>query len=71
MDNEPQKRNRIEVVELEDKRQITAVLCGTLSGTLPFQLIYQGKTSTCLPKSKLPKDWLISYTPSHWSNEKN
>ena len=58
------------MVGLEDKRQITAVLCGTLSGdTLPFQLIYAGKTSACLPKSKLPKDWPLSYTPSHWSNE--
>lgn len=36
---------------------------------LPFQLIYQGKTSACLPKSKLPKDWLLSFTPNHWSNE--
>ena len=61
---------RIEVVGLEDKRQITAVLYGTLSGdTLPFQLIYQGKTSACLPKSKLPEDWLLSYTASHWSNK--
>ena len=63
---------QIEVVELEDKRQITAILYGTLSGdTLPFQLIYQGKIkiSACLPKSKLPEDWLLSYTPSHWSNE--
>ena len=48
---------------LEDKRQITAVLYRTLSGdTLPFQLIY-------VPGKKLPEDWLLSYTASHWSNE--
>ena len=70
MNQKGEKRIAIEVVGLEDKRQITAVLCGTLSGdTLPFQLIYQRKTSACLPKLKLPKDWLLSYTPSHWSNE--
>ena len=61
---------RVEIVGLDDKRQITAVLCGALSGEiLPFQLIYQGKTSACLPKVKLPKDWLLSFTPNHWSNE--
>lgn len=52
---------RVEIVGLDDKRQITAVLCGTLSGKiLPLQLIYQGKTFACLPKVKLPKD-LRSY----------
>ena len=61
---------RVEIVGLDDKRQITAVLCGALSGEiLPFQLIYQGKTSACLPKVKLPKDWLLSFTPNHWPNE--
>ena len=25
--------------------------------------------SACLPKVKLPKDWLLSFTPNHWSNE--
>ena len=60
---------RVEIIGLDDKRQITAVVCGTMSGEiLPFQLIYQGKTSACLPKSKLPKHWLLSFTPNHWSN---
>ena len=36
---------RIEVAELNDKRQITAVFCASLVGEfLPVQLIYQGKT---------------------------
>jgi len=35
---------RVEVVGLDDKRKITAVLCGAMTGeNLPFQLIYQGK----------------------------
>ena len=33
------------------------------------QLIYAGKSSRCLPAFELPLDWLISYTPNHWSNE--
>ena len=61
---------RIELIGLGDKRQITAIVCGTLSGDfLPFQLIYTGKTTACLPSVKFPKDWLLSYTPNHWSNE--
>lgn len=61
---------RVEIVGLDDKWWITAVLCGAISGEiLPFQLIYQGKTSVCLPKVKPPKDWLLSFTPNYWSNE--
>lgn len=61
---------RIELIGLGDKRQITAVVCGTLSGEfLPLQLIYAGKTKACLPTANFPKDWLLSYTPNHWSNE--
>ena len=63
-------KKRVEITGLDDKRQITAVVCGTLSGeTLPLQLIYQGKTSACLPKVIFPADWHITCTPNHWSNE--
>ncbi len=61
---------KVEVTGLDDKRQITAVVCGTLSGeVLPMQLIYTGKTSACLPKIKFPPGWHITCTPNHWSNE--
>ena len=61
---------RVEVAGLGDKRQITAVFCGTLSGHfLPMQLIYQGKTSACLPRYSFPQGWNITCTPNHWSNE--
>ena len=41
-------QQHVELLALDDKRQITAVvITGKL---LPFQLIYQGKTSACLPK---------------------
>ena len=61
---------RVEIVGMGDKRQITAVFCGALSGEfLPPQLIYQGKTTACLPCYKFPDDWHVTYTPNHWSNE--
>ena len=61
---------RIEIVGISDKRQITAVFCGTPTGEfLPLQLIYQGKTGACLPHFKFPDDWHITCTENHWSNE--
>ena len=61
---------RVEIVGISDKRQITAVFCGTLAGEfLPPQLIYQGKTAACLPQHKFPSDWHVTCTPNHWSNE--
>ena len=61
---------KVEVTSLDDKRQITAVVCGTLSGeVLPMQLIYKGKTSACLPNVEYPLGWHITCTPNHWSNE--
>lgn len=61
---------RVEVVGLNDKRQITAVFAGSLSGDfLPIQLVYQGKTSKCLPKLDFPEAWHITCTPNHWCNE--
>ncbi len=35
---------RVEVKRLQDRRQITAILCGTLHGDLlPMQLVYGGR----------------------------
>lgn len=61
---------RVEIIGVNDKRQITAVFCGTLLGDfLPIQLIYQGKTSRCHPRYEFPLDWHITHSPKHWSNE--
>lgn len=61
---------RVEMTGLDDKRQITAVFCGTLTGDfLPVQLIYKGKTSRCHPKFKFPSGWHVTHSPKHWSNE--
>ena len=37
---------------------------------LPMQLIYQGTTDRCLPKSvEFRDDWIVTYAANHWSNE--
>ena len=61
---------RVEMIGVNDKRQITAVFCGTLLGDfLPVQLIYKGKTPRCHPNFKFPEEWHITHSPKHWSNE--
>ena len=47
---EKEGATRVEVTGKDDKRQITLVLAGSLSGEfLPPQAIYEGKTKRCLP----------------------
>ncbi|KAK3082872.1 hypothetical protein FSP39_007612 [Pinctada imbricata] len=60
---------QVTIKGLDDKRQITAVLGATLSGTLlPPQLIYEGKTTLCHPKYSFPEGWDIYHSDNHWSN---
>jgi len=59
----------VEIKGLDDKRQITAVFVGTITGEfLPLQLVYQGKTSQCHPNFKFPEDWHITLSDNHWCN---
>ena len=61
---------RVEIVGADDKRQITGVYACNMTGDfLPIQLVYQGKTSKCLPSFQFPSDWHITFTPNHWCNE--
>ena len=54
---------RVEILGIDDKRQITAVFAATKAGNfLPIQVIYKGKTKRSLPNVKFPSDWLASYT---------
>ena len=68
---EEKGRKRVEIIGMDDKRQITAVICGTMTDhLLPFQLIYSGMTKACLPKvAEIPSDWHVTCTSNHWSNE--
>lgn len=61
---------KVEIAGKDDKRQITAVFAGSMTGDfLPVQLVYQGKTSSCLPKVNFPESWHITYPASHRSTE--
>ena len=53
---------------LSDKHNITLTITITLSGnTLPFQIIYAGKTKACHPRNIT--GFCVTQNPSHWSNE--
>ena len=68
MDKEGSKR--VEISGANDKRQITAVFCGSLTGDfLPLQLIYKGKSPRCHPRFQFPSDWHVTHSPKHWSTE--
>jgi hypothetical protein len=61
---------RVEIAGVDDKRQITTVFAGTMSGEfLPPQIIYKGKTAKCVPSTEYPPDWHVTFTENHWSNE--
>ena len=67
---EKRGENQVSINGLEDKCQVTLLLCVTKMGNmLPPQMIYAGKTDCCLPKADFPEDWNVTYTESHWSNE--
>ena len=57
---------RVEIVAIDDKHQITAVLACTLDGIfLPVQMIFQGKTEKCHSRVSIPSDWHITHTDNH------
>ena len=61
---------RVEITGVNDKRQITAVFCGSAAGDfLPLQLVYKGKTQRCHPHFQFPLGWLVSHSPKHRSTE--
>ena len=67
---EKEGTKRIELAGKEDKRQLTAVLAGSMAGDfLPPQIVYQGKTSRCLPHVDFPDGWHVTYSANHWCNE--
>ena len=67
---EEEGSKRIEMIGKDDKRQLTVLFAGSLSGDLlPIQIIYQRKSSRCLPKFNFPDKWHVTYTANHWANE--
>ena len=67
---EKEGSKRIEIVGIDDKRQLTAIFAGSLSGDfLPPQLVYKGKSPRCLPSVEFPPGWHLTFSANHWSNE--
>ena len=65
---EKEGATRVEITGAKDKWQITAMFSTSKDGY--FLIIYQGKTDRCLPATKFPSGWHITYTANHWANEK-
>ena len=65
-----QGSKHVEIAGVNDKRLITAVFCGSLTGDfLPVQVIYQGKITRCHPHFQFPPGWHVTHSPRHWSTE--
>ena len=63
--------SHVEIAGINDKRQITLTLAGSMSGELlPLRLVYQGKTTHCHPQYSYPPGFDVWHTPNHWANEK-
>lgn len=77
------KADQVSIVGMEDKRQITAVVGGTLAGELlPLQLIFAGQDHNLNQKKAVPglqdnyksldyelkkEGWRMTQTSNHWS----
>ena len=61
---------QVDVVGVEDKREMTVLLAVTLAGKLlPPQLLYAGKTVKCHPTVNFPAGWDVWHPQNHWSTE--
>ena len=48
----------MEIAGVEDERQSTVTVAGTLSGKLlPFQVLYEGETEWCYPSTVFLPEW--------------
>ena len=66
---EQQGSSRVEIAGINNKRQITLTLAGSMSGELlPLQFLYQGKTTRHRQYS-YPPGFDVWHTPNHWANK--
>ena len=65
---EVQGSKQVDLVALDDKREITGLLPITLSGKLLSpQIIYKGTTHRCHPNVAIPTRWHVTHSQNHWS----
>ena len=61
---------QVDIVELDDKREITELLAVSLSGKVwPPQVIYAGKTTRCHSSVSVPDGWHVTHSDNHWSTK--
>ena len=62
---------RVDLAGKDDKRKITACFADTMEGDfLPPHLVYEGKTPRCLLQVDFPDGWHVTYSSTHWCNER-
>jgi len=65
----PKGSSQVEIVGIEDKREMTVLITISANGVLlPPSLIYAGKTDRCHPHFEFDKTWEITHTDNHWSD---
>ena len=65
------QNQRVPVFGTTDNCQITGTFGVTLSGDfLPIQLIYQDKTKQCQRTYPFQREFHVTQTENHWTNEK-
>ena len=61
---------RVPIARTTNYRQITGTFGVSLSGDfLPIQLVYQGKIKRCQPRYPFPREFHVTQTENHWTNE--
>ena len=66
----PMGSKKVPISNIDDKRQITGTFTVSIKGDfLLIQLIYTGLTDRCHPKVKFPKNFPVTHSANHWSNE--
>ena len=59
---------RVEIAGLKDKRQITAVFCGSIQGDF-LPILTKEQHQCCHPCFKFPPGWHVTHSKNHWSTE--
>jgi hypothetical protein len=64
----PQGARRIRLIGIGNDKACLTLGLGIAGGSecLPWQAIWPGKTSRCLPTGPPPPGCIMTYTPSHW-----
>ena len=66
---EVQGSKEIDMIGLDDKREVTALILSMTAELLPPQIIHGGKIPRCHPSVNIPPGWNMTHSQSHWSTK--